>query len=76
MKSMVAPPRQRVVHREQAAHDTRPGKAAAIVRHHETHRLDQPRRLVEEALTLAHRIAGQAPLALGDVPQTAVDHFR
>ena len=76
MKAMAASSRQGVVNAQQTTQHPRPGKATAIVRHHETHRLDQPRRFVEQALTLAHRIAGQAPLALGDVSQTAVDHFR
>ena len=76
MKAVTAPPREVVINRQQAAEQPRAGEAAPVVRHHETHRLHQPRRFVEQALTFAHRIAGQAPLALGDVTQTAVDHFR
>ncbi|EVT88629.1 hypothetical protein Z046_10895 [Pseudomonas aeruginosa VRFPA09] len=44
--------------------------------HHEAQRLHQPRRLAEQPLALAHRVAGQPPLALGDVAQATMDHLR
>ena len=40
--------------------------------HHEAQRLYQPRRLAEQPLALAHRVAGQPPLTLGDVAQAAL----
>ncbi|MNO64924.1 hypothetical protein D3C76_556630 [compost metagenome] len=76
VEAMVAAAGQGVVQRQQAAEHPWPGKLAAIVRHDEAQRLDQPRRLGQQALALAHRVAGQAELALGDIAEAAVDHLR
>src|SRR5471030_99979 len=76
MEAMTTPPGQRVIDAQQTTQHPRAGKAATVMRHQETHRLHQPRRFVEQALAFANRIAGQAPLALGNVTQAAMDHFR
>ncbi|MNI48827.1 hypothetical protein D3C73_1034110 [compost metagenome] len=53
MEVMAAPPGQCVIDGQQTTQHPRSGKTATVMRHHETHRLHQPRRLVEQALAFA-----------------------